>query len=246
MTAKSPYRIVVLASGRGSNLEQLLERFCTPGSPVQIAAVVSDNPLSKALKLARERGSNFGVAAIAVDRQQFTQQSTGQPTGRADYDRALVDAVAAQAPDLIVLAGYMRLLDASFIKRFHRKIINIHPSLLPAFKGLNAQQQALAAGVRIAGCTVHFVDVEVDSGPIIAQGAVPVLSDDSVESLSDRILAVEHQLLPAVVKLFACRAITVTPGNHTGADKVPDQVTVDLPADELTLRTSAQNVLKGV
>ena len=185
-----------------------------------ISAVISDNPDSNALRLTRSLGTitplpkagdqPISVKPIAIDRRLFAT--------RADYDRELLRTVAAESPDLVVLAGYMRLVDAEFIKTFARRIINIHPSLLPAFRGLHAQEQAIKAGVKTAGCTVHFVDLEVDAGPIIAQAEVPVLPGDTTDSLSERILEAEHELLPAVVKLFARGAVRIETDRETSPD----------------------------
>lgn len=186
------FRIVVLISGRGSNLEALVRSIKLWKEPIEVAAVVSDKSSAGGLKFAESEG----IPTVVVPRLAKERSSE-------DFNTALADAVEAFTPDLVVLAGFMRIVLPQFISRFPNKIINIHPALLPSFRGLHGQAQALAAGVKLAGCTVHYVIPDVDAGPIIAQAAVPVMPEDSEETLSTRILKREHQLLPAVVHAIA-------------------------------------------
>lgn len=180
-------RIAILISGRGSNMIALadaIENGQIPGA--EIAAVVSDQPHAPGLTIARERG----LKTIAVAR-------AGRK--REEHEKEIVSVLRDERVDLICLAGYMRVLSPYFVDAFKGRILNIHPSLLPSFPGLDAQRQALAHGVKVSGCTVHFVDNTLDGGPIIAQRAVPVLDGDTVEKLSARILEQEHILYPEAV-----------------------------------------------
>jgi phosphoribosylglycinamide formyltransferase-1 len=178
--------IVILISGRGSNMEALLEARL----PARVAAVISNNPQSRGLGTAQARG----IATAVVDHRAYSD--------RAAFDAALAAEIDRHQPDLVVLAGFMRIFTDPFIERYHERLINIHPSLLPAFTGLHTHRRALAAGVRIHGCTVHFVAPEVDSGPIIVQAAVPVLPGDTEERLAARVLAEEHRIYPQAVRWF--------------------------------------------
>lgn len=181
----------ILISGRGSNLEALIEACRDPGFPAEIITVISNEPDAAGLGFARAAG----IATVALDHRGFAD--------RAAFDDAVHRRLTEAGVELVCLAGYMRLLSAGFIARWHDRIINIHPSLLPAFRGLNAHAQALAAGVKISGCTVHVVRMEVDAGPIIAQAAVPVLPDDTPDTLAARVLTAEHRLYPLALRLFA-------------------------------------------
>lgn len=183
-------RLGVLASGRGSNLEALLKSCDKSKNGARIAVVLTDNPKAKALTIAQE----YNVPAFFVDPKACS---------KAEFNQSLVSRLKTYDVDLVVLAGYMRILDSGFIQAFSGKVINIHPSLLPAFPGLNAQRQALTSGVKYSGCTVHYVDEGMDTGPIIAQAVVPVLPEDTEEELAQRILAEEHILLPKVVDWIA-------------------------------------------
>lgn len=178
--------IVILISGRGSNMEALLQARL----PARVAAVISNNPAAAGLATARSRG----IATAVVDHHGYPD--------RAAFDAALAAEIDRHRPDLVVLAGFMRILTVPFIERYRGRMMNIHPSLLPAFTGLHTHRQALAAGVRIHGCTVHFAAADVDSGPIIAQAAVPVLADDTEARLAARVLAEEHRLYPQAVRWF--------------------------------------------
>ena len=178
--------IVILISGRGSNMQAILD--ARPA--FKVAAVISNDPRAPGLALAAERG----VATQAIDHRGF-----GERTG---FDTELARAIDAHAPDLVVHAGFMRILGAPCVDRFHGRMVNIHPSLLPAFPGLHTHRRALAAGVRIHGCSVHFVTRELDHGPIIVQAAVPVLPDDDEQTLAARVLREEHRIYPQAIRWF--------------------------------------------
>jgi len=181
-------KIGVLISGRGSNLQALIDAAADPSYPAEIVLVLSNRPDAAGL----ERAARAGIAHRAVP----------HPSPEA-FAAAAEAALRQSGAELVALAGYMRILDGGFVAAWRDRLINIHPSLLPAFPGLHPQRQALAAGVRFSGCTVHFVRAEVDTGPIIAQAVVPVHADDDEECLSARILAAEHRLYPMAVRLFA-------------------------------------------
>jgi len=189
-------RIGVLISGRGSNLQALIDA-AGPDYPAEIAVVVSNKPDAPGLA----RAEAAGIPTHVVDAGDFAD--------RAAFEAALDATLRAADVELVCLAGFMRLLGDAFVNAWHDRLINIHPSLLPAFKGLDAQAQALAAGVRLSGCTVHFVRPQMDSGPIIVQAAVPVAQDDDVDSLAARILAAEHRLYPLAVRWIAEGRVTV-------------------------------------
>lgn len=191
MSAGTPLAVGVLASGRGSNLQAILEAARTPGFPARVAVVVSDREGAAAL----ERATAAGVPAVFLNPKDFGD--------RAAWETALARTLEAHGVGLVCLAGFMRILSPAFIQRFAGRILNVHPSLLPAFPGLHAPRQALEHGVRVAGATVHFVDEGVDTGPIVLQASVPVLPDDTEESLAARILVQEHCLYPTAVRLFA-------------------------------------------
>ena len=180
-------RIVVLISGRGSNLQAIVEA----NLPVELAAVISNRPHADGLDYARARG----IPAVALDH-------TTHPCREA-FDAALADEIDRHEPDLVVLAGYMRILTPAFIQRFEGRLLNIHPSLLPAFPWLKTHERALDAGVKIHGCTVHFVTADLDHGPIVIQAAVPVLPDDTPETLAARVLQQEHRIYPMAIRWFA-------------------------------------------
>jgi len=179
---------VVLASGSGTNLQALLDEAAAGSLGAEIAAVVGDRPEAGAL----ERARSAGVPIRPLEPAGFSE--------REAYDRALADTVAEPEPDLVVLAGFMRLLSPEFVGRFAGRLINLHPSLLPAFRGLHTHRRALETGCRIHGTTVHFVTEELDAGPIIAQAALAVRGDDNPESLADRVKGLERRLLPQAVR----------------------------------------------
>jgi len=181
-------RLAILLSGRGSNFEAIADAVQTGGIPnAEIVAVISDMPEARGLERARERR----LPACAVDR--------GRVASRRDHETEILRILENAKPDLICLAGYMRVLSPGFVARYRGRIVNIHPALLPKFPGLNAQKRALEAGERVSGCTVHFVDESVDGGPIILQRTVPVLAGDTEESLAERILEQEHQAYPEAI-----------------------------------------------
>jgi len=174
-------RLGILLSGRGSNFEAIADSIAAGRLDAEISVVISNRPEAGGLEIARERG----LPAVCIP-------SKGVP--RESYDRQLVAELKSRGVELICLAGFMRLLTAEFCREFPMRILNIHPSLLPAFSGLEAQKQALEHGVKISGCTVHFVDEHLDAGPIVLQSAVPVLASDTVETLAARILKEEHRI----------------------------------------------------
>lgn len=180
-------RLGVLISGRGSNLRALLDAIARRELDANVALVVSNRAEAPGLAHAEE----FGVATRVLDHRQFRS--------RAAFDAALVEALREHDVGLVCLAGFMRLLGPAFVNAFPHAVLNIHPSLLPAFPGVDAQRQALAHGVKLAGCTVHFVTEELDAGPIVMQAAVPVLEDDTADTLAARILVEEHRLYPRAV-----------------------------------------------
>ncbi len=186
----SKFTIGVLASGRGTNLQAIINAIETGVLTAQIGVVISDKKDAKALERARDRN----IPAVSVDPKAYPD--------RPAFDSAVVRILTEHQVGLVICAGYMRLITNPILEAFPNKIINIHPSILPAFPGLHAQRQALAYGAKISGCTLHFVDAEVDHGPIIAQVAVPILEGDTEESLSNRILVEEHRLLPRVIQSY--------------------------------------------
>ena len=185
------FKLAVLVSGRGSNLQAIIDSIEQNELNVHLSAVLSDTEDALALK----RAEKHGIETLFINPATYHD--------RKSFDKAMINRLRAMSIDLICLAGYMRILGEEFIQAFSGKIINIHPSLLPAFPGLNAQKQAIEYGVKFSGCTAHFVDEKVDGGPIILQTAVPVYDNDNEESLSQRILEQEHHLYPKAIKLIA-------------------------------------------
>jgi len=183
-------RIAVVASGRGSNFQAVIDAIRNGTVPAECVALITDNPKAYAL----ERAKKAGIPCRIIDYATFPSREV--------YERALLAAMQDANADLFVLAGYMRILGASIVKAFLGKIINIHPALLPSFTGLHAQRQAVQHGVKVAGCTVHFVDESLDGGPIILQECVPVLETDDEDALAERILMHEHECLPVAIRLF--------------------------------------------
>jgi phosphoribosylglycinamide formyltransferase-1 len=184
-------KVGVLISGRGSNLQVLLESCADPAFPAEIGLVISNVADAHGL----ERARAAGVVTLVIDHKIFPS--------REAFDAEMDAALRAAGIELVCLAGFMRLLSAGFVEAWQGRMINIHPSLLPAFKGLRPHAQALAAGVKLHGCTVHYVTPALDDGPIVAQGAVPVLAGDTEEDLAARVLAVEHKLYPLALKVIA-------------------------------------------
>jgi len=190
-------KIAVLLSGRGSNFLSIKKKLDEGGINGEIAVVISNKADAKGLEFAREQGLN----AVFVNPKEFD--------GREAYDRELVRILRENGVELVCLAGFMRIISPYFVSEFRNRILNIHPSLLPSFKGLDAQKQAFEYGVKFAGCTVHFVDEEMDHGSIILQAVVPVLQDDDDHSLSERILKEEHRIYPEAVALFCADRLKV-------------------------------------
>lgn len=205
-------RIVVLISGRGSNMETLL----AAGLPV--VAVIANRADAGGLAIAQARG----IATAVVEHRSHATRET--------FDTALAAAIDAHRPDLVVLAGFMRVLTPAFVRHYANRMINIHPSLLPSFTGLDTHRRALEAGVKLHGCTAHFVTETLDHGPIIAQAAIPVLADDTESTLAARVLAQEHRVLPAAVRWFLEGRLTIdglrvrvdAAANHEAALRAPE------------------------
>jgi phosphoribosylglycinamide formyltransferase 1 len=190
-------RLVILISGRGSNMSALLDAVDDGKVDGEVIAVISNRPDAAGLALAADRG----IATTAIDHRACP--------GRDAFENALTAAIDVHAPDLIVLAGFMRILSSALVGRYAGRMINIHPSLLPTYPGLDTHRRALADGVRIHGCTVHFVTGEVDHGPIIAQAAVPVRNDDDAKTLAARVLEAEHRTLVAAVGWFCAGRLVI-------------------------------------
>ena len=187
----TPLRLGVLVSGRGSNLQAILDAIDAGRCPARVVVVVSDRPGATALDRARRAGAK----AVHVDPHGYPD--------RTAFDLAVGALLAEHAVELVCLAGYMRLLSPEFVAAWRGRILNVHPALLPAFRGLHAQRQALDYGVKVSGATIHVVDEGVDTGPIVLQAAVPVLDDDTEATLAARILAEEHRLYPEAIRLYA-------------------------------------------
>jgi phosphoribosylglycinamide formyltransferase 1 len=195
-----PMRLGVLASGSGSNLQSILDACAARRIPAEVAVVVCNVPGARALQRARDAR----VPAVLLPH--------GEHARREEYDARLVSELRAHGVELVCLAGFMRIVTQVLLSAFPQRVLNIHPSLLPAFPGMHGVRQALRAGVRVSGCTVHFVDQGTDSGPILIQAAVPVLDGDTEESLAARILAQEHRIYPKAIQLVAEGRVTVDGG----------------------------------
>ncbi|MEM7568678.1 MAG: phosphoribosylglycinamide formyltransferase [Pseudomonadota bacterium] len=193
-------RVAVLISGRGSNLQSLIDACAQPDFPAEIVLVISNRPGAYGL----ERAQKAGIPAVTLDHKAYAS--------KADFEAAIDAALAEANVELVCLAGFMRLLSADFVRRWEGRMINIHPSLLPSFKGLHTHRQTLDAGVKIAGCTVHFVVPEMDAGPIIVQAAVPVLQGDDEDALAARVLSQEHQIYPSALKWIAEGRVQIVDG----------------------------------
>jgi phosphoribosylglycinamide formyltransferase 1 len=196
-------RIVVLISGRGSNMQALLEARLAAA----VAAVISNRPNAAGLGIARSRG----IETAAIDHKAYAN--------RPSFDAALAAEIDRHAPDLVVLAGFMRVLTDAFVTRYERRLLNIHPSLLPAFPGLHTHRRALEAGVRIHGCTVHFVTPKLDHGPIIAQAAVAVEPGDTEDTLAARVLEQEHRIYPQAVRWFCEERIRLSANGGVSVER---------------------------
>ncbi|NOT23047.1 MAG: phosphoribosylglycinamide formyltransferase [Nitrospiraceae bacterium] len=188
-------RVAVLASGRGSNLQAVIDAIEAGTVQANIVAVISNKKDAPAL----ERAKQHGLPALFVDPKPYT----GRPDSREAYDRALLDVLKQHDVELILLAGYMKIVTRVLVETFMNRMMNIHPSLLPSFPGLEVQKKAIDWGCKLAGCTVHFVTEGVDEGPIILQAAVPILDDDTPNTLAARILEQEHKIYPRAIQLFA-------------------------------------------
>lgn len=200
-------RLGILLSGRGSNFRAIADNIAQGTLDAEIAVVISNRSAAPGLALARERG----LPAVHLPSQGLDRET---------YDAQLIQELELRGCDLVVLAGYMRILSGAFIRRFPLRILNVHPSLLPAFPGLDAQNQALEHGVKVAGCTVHFVDEGLDSGAIILQAAVPVLDDDTAETLAARILAEEHRVYSDAIRLVLAGNFRIAGRRVLGAEPV--------------------------
>jgi len=205
--------IVILISGRGSNMEAIVRAMGVEGWPARVAAVISNRPDAAGLAFA----AAHGIATAVVPSKAFAN--------RSDFDAALQREIDQHAPDLVVLAGFMRILTAPFVEHYAGRMLNIHPSLLPAFPGLATHEQALAAGVREHGATVHFVTAELDHGPVVAQARVPVLPGDTADSLAARVLAEEHTLYPMAVRLFVEDRLRIEAGEVIVDETRPAETT---------------------
>ena len=209
--------IVILISGRGSNMEALIAARDAGQLPVNIAAVISNRPTAMGLVTA----AKAGIPVHFIDHKGFS--------GRESFDAALAECIDGFAPDLVVLAGFMRILTEGFVRHYEGRLMNIHPSLLPSFPGLHTHQRALEEGVRIHGCTVHFVTPTLDHGPVIIQAAIPVLDGDSEETLAARILLQEHKVYPQAVRWFAEGKLHLENGRVLLAADLVDQAVLISP-----------------
>ena len=189
--------IVALISGRGSNLHAIIKGIEEGKIDAKISLVISNKKNAKGLDIAK----SYGIETLFLNPKDYKD--------RKEYDKKLAEVISQKNPDLIVLAGYMRILSPEFIDTFEGKIVNIHPSLIPAFQGLHAQKQAIEFGSKFSGCTVHFVTKDLDNGPIIVQAVVPVLPEDTEETLSQRILKFEHRIYPQAIKWIADNRVNI-------------------------------------
>ncbi|KVE80788.1 phosphoribosylglycinamide formyltransferase [Burkholderia cepacia] len=213
-------KLVILISGRGSNMEAIVRACAQERWPAEIAAVIANRPGAAGLAFA----ASHGVATAVVDHRSFD--------GRDSFDAALAAEIDRFAPDLVVLAGFMRILTPAFVRRYEGRLLNIHPSLLPSFKGIHTHQQALDAGVALHGASVHFVIPELDSGAIVAQGAVPVRAGDDAAALAQRVLAVEHVLYPRAVRWFIEGRLRLENGRAVVAPEEARWIFADQPHTE--------------
>jgi len=213
-------KTAVMISGRGTNMGALARAAMNPDFPAEIVLVISNKPNVAGLDLAREHGINIRV----VDHTEFES--------REEHEAVITTALEESGAEMVCLGGYMRILTETFINRWRGQLINIHPSLLPAFRGVDTHERAIARGVRIHGCTVHFVSIDLDAGPIIAQAAVPVLPGDDAEILSNRVLEVEHDLYPKALALIADRRV-----RWSGSDAVAD---MDVTGEDVALFPAVQ------
>jgi phosphoribosylglycinamide formyltransferase-1 len=215
-------RLVILISGRGSNMAALIEAVRAGEIDAAIAIVISNRPDAAGLKIAVAAG----LATAVIDHRTCAD--------RGEFERSLIAAIDAKAPDLIVLAGFMRILSSAFVARYAGRLLNIHPSLLPAYPGIDTHRRALADGVRIHGCTVHFVTSDVDCGPIVAQGALTVHQDDDEAALAARVLAVEHRVLVRAVRWFCADRLSLAGPRVRIEGETVDRTVFIAPSDEAT------------
>ena len=208
-------QIVILLSGRGSNMEAIVRACASERWDARIAAVISNRADAAGLTFAQDRG----IATAVVDHRAFAN--------RADFDAALAHEIESHAPDAIALAGFMRILGAAFVQRFDGRLVNIHPSLLPAFTGLHTHRRALEAGCKVAGASVHLVTADLDHGPIVAQAIVPVLGDDVESTLAARVLAQEHRLYPLALRWLVEGRLEVREGVVRHRDGAPQLLAFD-------------------
>ena len=211
-------KIGVLISGRGSNLSALINAAKDPDYPAEICLVISNRPKAKGLEIAHEAG----ISQCVIDHKAFET--------RDEFDAALSERLQEAGIEYVCLAGFMRILSPTFVTEWRGRVINIHPSLLPAFKGLNVHERMIDAGVKIAGCTVHFVDAQMDGGAIIGQAAVPIRADDTPEDLAARILRQEHKLYAECVRLVAKQKVRISGGKAILDAPIEDTATLTNPA----------------
>lgn len=211
-------KVAVLISGRGSNLQSLIDAAAKEDFPAQITLVISNRPKAAGLK----RAANAGVRQEVIDHKDFAS--------REDFDTAVTECLKMAEVDYVCLAGFMRILTPEFVTEWRGRLINIHPSLLPAFRGLHVHERMIDAGVKVAGCTVHFVSTEMDAGPIIGQSAIPVLPGETAETLAARILEREHELYPACLKLIAENRARLSGGTVSYDSNVEISGVVHAPA----------------
>ncbi len=202
-------RIVVLISGQGSNLDAIVRASEAQDWPGRVVAVISNRAEARGLRSAQDQG----LATEVLDHKAFAD--------RAAFDAALAETIDRHAPDLVVLAGFMRILTPEFVARYEGRMLNVHPSLLPAFTGLNTHRRAIEEGCKVAGATVHFVSAALDHGPIVAQAVVPVLADDDETTLAQRVLAAEHELYPRAVGWFVKGELALKDGRVTHVGRAP-------------------------
>lgn len=218
MSTNRKLKLGILASGGGTNLQSIIDQCQRQQITAEIVLIISNNPDAGAL----ERATNAGLPHVCIDHRGFAD--------RQDFDRALVAALQQAGVELVVLAGFMRIISEVFLDAFPQRVINIHPSLLPAFPGLHVHKKALQYGARFSGCTVHFVNSGVDTGPIIVQAVVPILDDDTEESLAARILQQEHQIYPRAIQLIAEDRVQINGRRvQTATSASPDSTLVNPP-----------------
>jgi phosphoribosylglycinamide formyltransferase-1 len=218
----APVPVVILISGRGSNLQAMLAETRTGKLPIEIRAVISNNPAAEGLQRARAAG----VPAEIIDHRDYVERSL--------FDAALMRAIDRHAPRLVILAGFMRILGEAFIRHYAGRLLNIHPSLLPAFKGIDTHARALAAGAAQHGASVHFVTNDLDGGPVIVQASVPVRAGDTIDTLAARVLHEEHRILPLAIHWFVEQRLSIRNGQVLLDGKVrPEQGLVAAPGKQL-------------